>query len=94
MGGVFQRVQDAIAAERWVAGHHADEMLRTRCITERQIVSGFSQGRLIAERPGARPNPVVEMEQSLADGTPVKAGWAFLPVSRVAKLVTVHFFDR
>jgi hypothetical protein len=36
----------------------------------------------------------VEVRESLPDGTGVKAVWAYLRQSGVAKLVTVHFFDR
>jgi hypothetical protein len=42
----------------------------------------------------AMPNPAVEVSESLPDGTEVKAVWSHLRESGVAKLVTVHFFDR
>jgi hypothetical protein len=35
----------------------------------------------------------VEVRQSLADGTEIKAIWSHLSQSGAAKLVTVHFFD-
>ena len=40
------------------------------------------------------PNPAVEVRESLPDGTEFKAVWPQLRQSGVAKLVTVHFFDR
>jgi hypothetical protein len=60
---------------------------------EWQVVAGLEQGKLIAERPDALPNPAIEVRETLADGTEVKAVWSHLRRSRVAKLVTVHFFD-
>ena len=61
---------------------------------ERQVVAGLEEGELIVERPDATPNPAVEVRESLPDGTEFKAVWSFLRQSGVAKLVTVHFFDR
>ena len=61
---------------------------------EWQVVAGLEDGELLAERTDATPNPVVEVSESLPDGTEVKAVWAHLRQSGVAKLVTVHFFDR
>ena len=49
---------------------------------------------LIAERPDGKPNPAVEVRESLPDGTEFKAVWSQLLQSGVAKLVTVHFYDR
>ena len=40
------------------------------------------------------PNPAVEVREPLPDGTEFKAVWSHLRQSGVAKLVTVHFFDR
>jgi hypothetical protein len=39
------------------------------------------------------PNPAVEVEQILADGTQVKAVWSHIARPDLAKRVTVHFFD-
>jgi hypothetical protein len=61
---------------------------------ELQAVAGLEDGELIAERRDAASNPVVEVRQSLPDGTEFKAVWSHLSQSGVAKLVTVHFFDR
>ena len=59
-----------------------------------QVVAGLEYGRLIAARPDASPNPTVEVCESLPDGTEIKAVWSHLRQSGVAKLVTVHFFDK
>jgi hypothetical protein len=61
---------------------------------EWQVVAGVDEGELIVERPGAAPNPAVEIRESLPDVTEFKAVWSYLSQSGVAKLVTVHFFDR
>jgi hypothetical protein len=59
-----------------------------------QIISGLETPTLLLERSDAEPNPVAEVQQELADGTPVKAVWAWLANDREAKLLTVHFFDQ
>ncbi|MFV2068329.1 MAG: DUF4258 domain-containing protein [Pirellulales bacterium] len=69
------------------------ERLEERGILEWQVVASLGEGRLIAERPDAEPNPTVEISETLPDGTEFKAVWSYLPRSGVAKLVTVHFFD-
>ena len=61
---------------------------------EWQAVAGLSDASLLIERADARPNPAVEVRESLPDGTDFKAVWSYLPRIRAAKLVTVHFFDR
>jgi hypothetical protein len=61
---------------------------------EWQVVAGLEDGELISERPDAMPNPAVEVLETLPDGTQFKAVWSHLRQSGVAKLVTVHFFDR
>jgi hypothetical protein len=63
-------------------------------IMEWQVVDGLDEGQLLAERPKAKPNPAVEVREALPDGTACKAVWSLLRTSGVAKLVTVHFFDR
>lgn len=57
-------------------------------------VAGLEDGELLVERQDALPNPTVEVRQTLPDGTEYKAVWSYLIQSSVAKLVTVHFFDR
>jgi len=94
MGKLWDRIRRAVEAERYVIGRHANEQLRLRQIAAWQIMSQMSEALLLKERAECRPNPVVEVRQFLSDGTAVKAVWAWLPVSKTAKLVTVHFFDR
>ena len=73
---------------------HVDNMLRERGIMHWQVVAGLESAALLSERPETRPNPTIEAEQMLADGTPIKAVWAYVKDLDFAKLVTVHFFDR
>jgi hypothetical protein len=61
---------------------------------EWQVVAGVADGEPIAELADAKPNPTVELREMLPDGTEFKAVWSLLRQSGVAKLVTVHFFDR
>lgn len=93
MGQLFEAIQRLVASEKYVVGKHAVERLEERRILEWQVVAGVEKSRLIVERPDAKPNPTVEVSESLPDGTEFKAVWSYLPQSGVAKLVTVHFFD-
>ena len=93
MGVVFDRIRAAVAAERYLIGVHAGNQLDERGIPDWQVPAGIAEGRLLRERPDARPNPIVEVEQILLDGTPVKAVWSWLTYHEAAKLVTVHFLD-
>jgi hypothetical protein len=93
MGELFQSIKRLVAEEKYVVGQHASERLEERGIMEWQAVAGLDEGRLIAERPSASPNPCVEVQEALPDGTEFKAVWSLLRQSGVAKLVTVHFFD-
>jgi Domain of unknown function (DUF4258) len=94
MGQLFDTIRQLVAEEKYVIGQHASERLEERGIMEWQVVAGLEHGDLIAERPEATPNPVAEVRESLPDGAEVKAVWSHLRQSGVAKLVTVHFFDR
>ena len=94
MGQLFDTIRQLVAEEKYVVGQHASERLEERGIMEWQVVAGLEDGDLIAERPDATPNPAVEVRESLPDGTEFKAVWSHLRQSGVAKLVTVHFFDR
>jgi hypothetical protein len=94
MGQLFDLIRTLVDDEKYVVGQHASERLEERGILEWQVVAGLADGHLIAERPDAEPNPAVEVRESLPDGTEFKAVWSYLPESGVAKLVTVHFFDR
>ena len=94
MGQLFALIRELVAEEKYVVGKHASERLEERGILERQAVAALEEGILLMERPDAEPNPAVEVRESLPDGTEFKAVWSYLPRSGVAKLVTVHFFDR
>jgi len=94
MGQLFQTIQQLVADENYVVGQHASERLEERGIMEWQAVAGLEDGKLIVERHDATPNPVVEVRELLPDGTEFKAVWAYLSGSGVAKLITVHFFDK
>jgi hypothetical protein len=89
----FQRIRNLVAEGRYVVGEHGSERLEERGILEWQVVAGLKDGRLLVERRRARPNPAVEVEETLPDGTDCKAVWSCLRQSDVAKLVTVRFFD-
>jgi hypothetical protein len=93
MGALFDHIRDAVARDRYVFSDHADNMLRERGVMHWQVVAGVDAARVLSERPQTQPNPTVELEQTLPDGTAVKAVWAYLAALDLAKLVTVHFFD-
>ncbi len=69
-------------------------MFRDRGIALWQVIAGIPEAQLLIERPRSLPHPVAEYELILPDGTPVKAVWSYIAPLDVAKLVTVHFFDR
>ena len=94
MGQLFNTIRSLVAEEKYIVGQHASERLEERGIMEWQVAAGLEDGDLITERPDAIPNPAVEVCESLVDGTEFKAVWSYLSQSGVAKLVTVHFFDR
>jgi len=91
VGALADKIRRAVREERYVFGDHADQRLRNRQIASWQVVGELENGKLIQERPSATPNPVAEFEQSLADGTRIKAVWAWNSTQRRAKLVAVHF---
>jgi hypothetical protein len=94
MGQLLDTIRQLVLEERYVVGQHASERLEERGIMEWQVVAGLEGGELIAERPDATPNPSAEVRESLPDGIEIKVVWSHLRQSGVAKLVTVHFFDR
>jgi len=94
MGQLVQTIRQLIEDEKYIIGQHASERLEERGIMEWQAVAGVGEGTLITEVPDAKPNPTVEIRESLPDGTEFKAVWSLLRQSGVAKLVTVHFFDK
>jgi len=91
---LFDIIRRLVALEKYVVGEHAAERLEERGIMEWQAVAGMDQATLLEERPTAVPNPAIEVREVLPDGTEFKAVWSLLPKSGIAKLVTVHFFDR
>jgi len=93
MGKLFDAIRRLVADERYVVGEHAVQRIEERGILEWQAVLGLEDGRLLCERPDDKPNPAVEVQEQLPDGTEFKAVWSYLRRSGVAKLVTVHFFD-
>lgn len=93
VGRLFDTIRALVLADRYLVGQHAAERLEERGILEWQVVDGIESGSLMHEDSSARPNPVVALQQTLADGTEVKAVWSHLKSVDVAKLVTVHFFD-
>lgn len=93
MGQLFNEIRHLVADEKYIVGLHASERLEERGIIDWQCIASLNDGSLIEERLNATPNPIVEVKQILPDGTEIKAVWAYLPQSGVAKLVTVHYFD-
>ncbi len=94
MAQLLDTIRQLVTEEKYIIGDHASERLEERGIMEWQAAAGLKDGKLIAERPNATPNPAVEVREWLPDGTEFKAVWSLLRQSGVAKLVTVHFFDR
>ena len=94
MGQLFDAIRQLVAEEKYVVGEHASERLEERGIMEWQAVAALVDGELITEKPRSKPNPTIEVRESLPDGTEFKAVWSLLRQSGVAKLVTVHYFDR
>ncbi len=93
MGRLFNTIRELVSQERYLVGQHAAERLEERRIMEWQAVAGLRDGVLLVERPDASPNPAVEVQESLPDGTEFKAVWSYLRQTEAAKLVTVHFLD-
>jgi len=93
MSALFKTIQRLIGEDKYLIGEHAAERLEERGIMEWQVVAGCANGEYITERLDAEPNPTVEIEELMPDGTEFKAVWAYLSNADAAKLVTVHFFD-
>lgn len=94
MGKLFETIRQLVRDEKYIVGQHASERLEERGIMEWQAVAGLEDGQLILEKYNAQPNPAVDVNEVLPDGTEFKAVWSYLAKSGVAKLVTVHFYDR
>ncbi len=93
MGKLADRIKSLIVDERYAIGIHASERLEERGILEWQIVEAVKEGQVVAERPKARPNPVVEIVGLLPDGAEIKSVWSYVSGIGVAKLVTVYYLD-
>ena len=94
MGRLFDVIRDLVAEDKYLVGEHAAERLEERRIMEWQAIAGLASASLIVEQLEAKPHPTVQVSELLPDGTEFKAVWSHLRQSGVAKLVTVHFFDR
>jgi hypothetical protein len=94
LGALADKIRTAVGQGQYIFSLHANQMLRKRRIVAWQIVEGLDRATLIREIPNALPNSTAEFDQQLADGTFVKAVWAWISHIGIAKLVTVHFFDR
>ncbi len=93
MAQLSDAILQLIAQERYLIGIHAANMLEERGIMEWLVVAGVADGRILSERPTTQPNPTIEIDQTLADGTRCKTVWARVVRNNIAKLVTVHFYD-
>lgn len=76
MGDLIATIRQLVAEGKYVVGLHASERLEERGIMEWQAVVGLPTGELLAEHPRAKPNPKVEVNQMLPDGTEYKAIWS------------------
>jgi len=93
MSRLLDNIVAAVEADRVIVSWHADEQCEHRKVAAWQIVAGVHNARLIQERPRSKPHPSIVLEQTLADGTAVRAVWSWLEPSRRAKLVTVFFAE-
>jgi len=94
MESLNDTIRRLVKEEKYIVGQHASERLEERGIMEWQAVEGLIDGVLLAERLHASPNPTIEVREMLPDGTDFKAVWSYIAQIGVAKLVTVHFFNR
>lgn len=94
MDQLFDVVRKLVLNGRYLVGQHAVERLDERGILEWQVVDGIENGKMLAERPEALPNPTIEVLQLLPDGTSIRAIWGYLADADIAKLVTVYFSDK
>lgn len=94
MTALARTIMSLVQGGRYLVGMHAVERLDERGILEWQVVEAMERGRFLHERLDGIPHPTAEFELTLPDGTPVKAVWAHMGKSNVAKLVTVHYLSR
>ena len=86
-------IRRAVSEGRYIATEHAEERLEERGIPLWQLEVGLSEGTVTAVRPLDEPNPSIEVEQELADGTKINVVWSYAIAADEARLVTAHFFD-
>jgi hypothetical protein len=94
MGQLFDSIRSLVLKGSYVIGEHAVERLEERGILEWQVVDGIEYGLLLVERISDLPNPSVEVQQLLADGTAIRAIWSHLKYADFAKLVTVYYSEK
>ncbi len=85
MSDHWNMIASAIREERYAISAHAGGRIRIRRMTSWQIIAACDDAIILPERPDATPNPVVEVEIALTDGTAVKAVWAWLEAAGTAK---------
>jgi hypothetical protein len=90
---LLEEIRRAVAEGRVVATMHGNERLRERGVMFWQVIAGLEAGHLIAERAADVPLPSIEVQQRLADGTDVHGVWSYSRSLRLARLVTVHFYN-
>ena len=90
---LFDSIGKAVLQGRYVVSQHAAERLEVRGVLEWQVVDGIEHAQLLTERPNDQPNPSIEVEQVLADGTRIKVIWSHIISVDIAKLVTVHYLE-
>ena len=94
MEGLEQLIRQAVIEGRWLLSDHAREVLEERRIPAWQVEGGIHGAVLLKELPNSTPNPKIEMDQLLPDGTAIKVVWAYRQSPGLAILVTAHFYDR
>src|SRR4051812_39409354 len=93
MGRLFDTIRRLVIDGRYIVGAHAAERLDERGVLEWQVIDGVEHATCLAERPDDKPNPAIEVRETLADGTDIAAVWSHVILLDVAKLVTVYFLD-
>ena len=86
-------IRQAVAAGRWGLSSHAKKRIEQRGIVSWQLEAGLEGGSVTDVRPTDEPNPSIEVEQELADGTRVNVAWSYVILYDEALVVTAHFFD-
>ena len=84
-------ISNSVREGRYVIGLHASERLEERGIMEWQVIDAMADAVVLREQPDGVPNATANFELLLPDGTAGVAVWAWLPKSRLAKLVTVFY---